>query len=417
MNCPRASIAFCLFFVCASAQGVMQGKDDYPWGCTIDSEWDKPVMAKYPNGNWFLNLGPTGIRAKINPETPKQLLVMFVFQDNKSPAAGKINIGDVIVGANGKKFATEHKFGRRGDKQGWSGPLLELAYAMEDSQGDDGKLDLMIIPKKGGSQTTVTLKLKKVGRFSPTWPYDCDRSNRLYIQLCEYLMADRKWGRGMAPHEKAHALLALMASGEQRYLSVVKDIMERKKNGRHSPDATNFASWFWGFESIVIGEWYLLTRDAGFHEAMKSLVVATGLGQDPRNGGYSHRPFPYIRKRVAGGGSPGYGPMAGPGGLNFLGMSLFKAGGFPIHELAYERYHQAYLRTAGPRQDAAVVYGFKAQPYCFVEVKNGSEVKSDRGVGYLCQRGMKGVKYNVPKNEGENTWIWKNEEKLAREGG
>lgn len=49
--------------------------------------------------------------------------------------------------------------------------MLELAGHIEDSQGQDGKLELMVRP--GGSRSTletVTLQLRPVGRFSPTFP-------------------------------------------------------------------------------------------------------------------------------------------------------------------------------------------------------------------------------------------------------
>ena len=325
-------------------------------------------------------------------------------------AAGKVFIGDRIVGANGKMFQTEHQFGRvrnggrgGGDKKGWGGPLMELAHAIEDSQGEDGKLELIIIPKKGGRPTPVTVKLKAVGRFGPNWPYDCKRSERLYRRLCEYLLVNRTWGGKMQWHEQTAGCLALMASGEKRYLKVAEQFVRgRLLKRRYNPNASGFASWSWGFDSILLGEWYLLTRDRAYLPAIKSLINAQALGQDPRNGGYSHRPFPFIRQRVAAGGGAGYGPMSSPGGLNFLGMSLFKAAGIPIDERAYEWYHQGYLRGAGRSQSGGVGYSFPSLPYVFADVSNPEEVKSSRGVGYLCQVGTKGIKGKAPENKGES---------------
>ena len=47
-------------------------------------------------GGWFLNLGRTGIRAKLLPESPTEFLVTYVFPE--SPAAGVVRSGDRIVG-------------------------------------------------------------------------------------------------------------------------------------------------------------------------------------------------------------------------------------------------------------------------------------------------------------------------------
>ena len=54
---------------------------------------------------WFINLGITGARGKLTPEAPKVMEVAYIF--DKTPAAGVLQVGDRIVGANGKPFRTE----------------------------------------------------------------------------------------------------------------------------------------------------------------------------------------------------------------------------------------------------------------------------------------------------------------------
>ncbi|MFT5857287.1 MAG: hypothetical protein ACI8XO_004547 [Verrucomicrobiales bacterium] len=77
-----------------------------------------------------MNVGPTGIRARITPEHPAFLTVKYVFKD--SPTAGLIANDDIIVGANGKKLTVEHRFGRR-NVSGWEGPMLDMSKLIEDS--------------------------------------------------------------------------------------------------------------------------------------------------------------------------------------------------------------------------------------------------------------------------------------------
>jgi hypothetical protein len=75
------------------AAAIME-RGDYPWGVELRSFYDDDLGFRM----WFLNLGPTGIRARIHPANPDQFVVEHVFQDAKSPAKGKLSKGDVIVG-------------------------------------------------------------------------------------------------------------------------------------------------------------------------------------------------------------------------------------------------------------------------------------------------------------------------------
>ncbi|MGB1130933.1 MAG: DUF6288 domain-containing protein, partial [Haloferula sp.] len=162
---PR-HLAFALLLLAQSASAIME-RGDYPWGtklrCFYDDELQQAVGPA-----WFLNLGPTGIRARIYPDKPKQLAVKYVFQDAKSPAKGLVEIDDIIVGANGTKFKTAHRFGRNlPGGGGWDGPMLELAGHLEDSQGTDGILKLIVWPQGDrNSEKEVPIQLKVTGRFA-----------------------------------------------------------------------------------------------------------------------------------------------------------------------------------------------------------------------------------------------------------
>ena len=166
----------------------------YPWDVVLKSSEDAEMQKALGGVKWFLNLGPTGIRAKIENDKPKQLVVKYVFQDKDSPAKGIVNIGDVIVGANGVKFKTAHRFGRNlSGGGGWDGPMLELAGHIEDSQGKDGKLELMIYPNgEEQKKKSVIVPLKVVGRFAETFPYNCKRSEVMLEELCDFIVKKYK---------------------------------------------------------------------------------------------------------------------------------------------------------------------------------------------------------------------------------
>jgi len=381
--------------------GAIFEKGNFPWKVKLHA-WQEAPMAEALGDCWYLNVGPTGLRAQITHEHPSCFTIRYVFKG--SPAAGKIHPGDIVVGANGTRLERPHRFGRL-TVDGWDGPLVDMAELIEDSQGKDGKLHLTVWPGGDrGGEKTVTLQIKPIGRFSPTYPFDCPRSDRLIAQFCDALVETyeketpwkkrNSWRRG--PHTASHCILALMASGNRKYERLVKSIMSGYSGKRYdSTAAGGFPSWGCGYDGIVMGEYYLRYKDKRLLPAMESLAGYYEEAQDWRSGGNSHKPFPAIQRRIAAGGPKGYGAMAAPGGLAMLGMSLFKAGGIEYSELAYARIHQAYLQAAKP-DVVSIVYGFPAWNHAVITLEDKSKAKSGKGTGYRCSTGMKGIgKYAV----------------------
>jgi len=388
------------------AWGVHEKADGFPWNLKLHG-WHDRAIAEKLGGGWFMNIGPTGLRARITHEHPAFFTIKFVF--GNSPAAGKINAGDIVIGANGKIMTVPHRFGRRSPS--WDGPMTAMAQLIEDSQGKKGKLDLIVWPGGDRSkQKTVTLQLKPVGRFSPTYPFDCPRSDKLVVNLCDFLVGEyRREGKFLSrTHVHSTCVLALMASGERKYGPLIRQIMSGCGRKRYSPDnGGGFPVWGWGHDGIVMGEYYLLTKDRSIVPAVTSLVSAFELGQDYRSGGFSHKPFPFIQKRIAGGGPKGYGAMSQPGGLAMIAMSLFEQGQLPNSARAYERLHQAFLHSWSAGGE--IGYGFKNWDYAIIELKDPkkSAAHSKRGIGYLCPTGMKDIgEYTI-------TWPDRNEKRSS----
>jgi len=370
-------------FVIQEVSAIHLGKGDdgkqLPWARKMEHVLDQPVNEGSPDCSFLMNLGPTGIRAMIEPENPKAFKVMFVFQDAMSPAKGKVNKGDMIVGANGKDFVGTHGFHRKqANAVGWAGPPFELALAIEDSQGKDGKLDLTVL--RGGNKTTVGIQLKPVGRFAPTYPWNCPRSDKLLKNLCDFLLSEKLNGRP----DEMQSVLALWASGDKRAIPLVKSKAEGLKKSLANPMDGGMCTWMWGYNGIFLGEYYNAFKDKGVMPAVTALVDCYETGQDWKSGGYSHRPFPAIERRVAEGGPKGYGSMAAPGGLAMLAQSIFKATGLPYSKMAYERTHQAFLRTAGGDPNGGIAYGFDSWSSVQIHVQEKAAAsKSKRGIGFV----------------------------------
>jgi len=383
-----ATIAFSLLLV-RGTHAIHRGANDLPYSQSMDHPRDKPLNREFDGKCFFMNLGPTGIRARIDPDDPKAFKVMYVFQDTKSPAKGKIRPGDMIIGANGRRFENPHGFHRKhAGARGWQGPPYELAMAIEDSQGKDGKLELLVFQGGVKQRETVTLQLKPVGRFSETYPWNCPRSEELLEDLCDFMIDNGISGRH---HYQVQQLLALWAADERKAMPLIRAKAESLMSRPANYKSTGMCTWGWGYSGIFLGEFYNMTKDKRVVPAAAALAKAYELGQDWRSGGYSHRPFPAIQQRIASGGPKGYGAMAGPGGLAMLAQSIFKETGLPYSKRAYFRTHQAYLQTAGGNSRASIAYGFKGWEHAVLNLVNNSMARSGKGVGYIVPEGMKGI--------------------------
>ncbi len=283
--------------VCLPAEALRDG-DGATWSKTTRTGPDAQVPG------WFINLGITGARAKIPDDQPKVLEVTFVFKD--TPAAGALRIGDKIVGANGKLFTTAHKFGYGVDKFGYEGPMMDFGNALEASQGQILKGRLAIEVVRDGQRKRVDLKLPtKYGRYSKTYPYNCAKTDRVFAELCAYLVRKQRdsgtWsGR---PHINAFATLALMGANRKEYMPAVKKaVREMARSTTTEISAGGLSSWRYGLYGTVLGEYYLLTGEKWVPAELQEINEWLFKAQAP-NGGWGHRPWIVV------GEGNGYGPI------------------------------------------------------------------------------------------------------------
>ena len=376
------------------AQAVHEKGDGWPWNIKLHGHHDAEVAEA--TGGWFLNVGPTGIRARITKEHPKYFTVKYVFK--KCPAAGLIDVDDIIVGANGKRMNVAHTFGRH---VGWEGPMMEMAKLIEEAQGAEGKLELIVWPKGDRQkEKKVVIQIPAVGRFSETYPFNCPRSDQLYLDLCDWLVEDYKRGGNFEkprPHTFSACVLALMASPERKHTKLVDDIIKGYYGKRYDPNNGNgFPAWGQVHDAVVMGEYYLLHKDKRLKDAMESVAFCLENSVWPTTGGLSHRPFAFIQRRMHGGGPKGYGAMAMPAGIGMIGLSLFKEAGLPYGGNSYERMHEGFLCTVSA--SGGIGYGFNSWDHAVIEVEseNAAPVPPKEGIGYECEGGLEGVgKYKI----------------------
>ena len=129
------------------------------------------------------NLGPTGLRGWIylKPAThfdglqgrttapSRQILVTHV--GAKSPAEGVMQVDDVILGVGGKLFTDDAR--------------RSIAAAIQEAEKESNKGVLWLTVWRAGKAQEVQLKLRVMGTYSATAPFNCPKSQMIFDDACK----------------------------------------------------------------------------------------------------------------------------------------------------------------------------------------------------------------------------------------
>ena len=162
--------------------------------------------------NGTYNLGATGLRGWIylKPAThfdglqgrttapSRQILVTHV--GAKSPADGVMQVDDVILGIGGKLFADDAR--------------RSLSQAIQEAEKDANQGILKLTRWRAGKTDVAQLKLRVMGTYSATAPFNCPKSQRIFNDACKVLENEP------LPEDWSGAItgLALLATGNPDYL-------------------------------------------------------------------------------------------------------------------------------------------------------------------------------------------------------
>ncbi|MBU6327538.1 MAG: hypothetical protein KGQ89_07915, partial [Verrucomicrobia bacterium] len=167
------------------------------------------------------NLGSTGMRGWIylKPAThfdglqgrttavSRQILVTHI--GAKSPADGVMQVDDVILGVDGKSFSDDAR--------------RSIATAIQEAEKESNKGILKLIRWRAGKTEEVQLKLRVMGTYSATAPYNCPKSQKIFDEAC--IALDKE----PLPTNWAGAIsgLALLATGNPDYLPKVQALARK----------------------------------------------------------------------------------------------------------------------------------------------------------------------------------------------
>ena len=265
----------------------------------------KDPTAASGKADW--NLGPTGMRGWMfvrdnYTDEARQIVVTKI--DPQSPADQVMEVGDVITGVEGKPFVSDAR------------KCFGLAIGEAEKEGN---LNLSIWRK--GELKEVLIKLRVMGAYSATAPYDCPKSKKILEEGCRQIAMTKDFGKCMVGD------LALLASGDPQYLPLLRERAHSvaPKNPRFPIDhwvQGNPGGWITGYTCAFLAEYYLVTGDKEVLPAIQEYAHFIALGQSRIGTWGSNMAWTDLNGGVVHGNIPGYGALNQAGLVCQMGLIL-----------------------------------------------------------------------------------------------
>lgn len=266
------------------------------------------------------NLGATGLRGwircdKLVTSDARQITVTKV--EKGSPADGVLEVGDVILGVDGKPFSYD--------------PRTEMGKALTLAESEAGQGKLSLTRSREGSSAEVVVKLPVLGSYGATAPFDCPKSKLILERGCKDLakrMAEPSYAKRQDPIPRSLNALALLASGDPSYLPLIKKEAEWAANFR----TDGMATWYYGYVMMFLSEYKIATGDDSVMPGLTRLALEAAHGQSAV-GSWGHG-FAKPDGRLG-----GYGMMNSPGVPLTISLVMAREAGVkdPALDLAIER--------------------------------------------------------------------------------
>lgn len=313
-------------------------------------------------------IGPAGFMASTSKNEVKVSKV-----EEGSPADGVLKPGDVIVAAGGEEFS--------GDAR------REIAASIEEAEGTraGGKLEFTL---KDGKK--VELSLEALGSYAESAPFNCKKTDAIVTKVADKLLKSGDYKKG----QLVVGWIGLMATGEDKYLDVVKKEMLQEEWAK--PDRADFEAlirgekdmgyvgWYWGYRLIALSEYFLMTGDESVLPAIEIYALSLARGQDAA-GTWGHRmAVPTRGMRL-----PGYAHINNPSLTCLIGMTLAEKCGVGGKELAeaIDRCIGFYHTFVG---EGAIPYGVH-DPNSRIFNNNGSSAMA--GLAMAIRGDRKGAEF------------------------
>ena len=257
-------------------------------------------------------IGVTGIHADI---TGGVLRVTQVTPG--TPAAGKLEKGDVLEAVDGASLAIQD-------------PRHPLGFAINAAEGRDGKMNFSI--RRGMAQQTVEIQLDPIGSYSPTFPGELQK-----------IAAHRRRDRGVPPQTgrarpRHHRQPRRVVPALDRREEVSARAWKNTRSSSLRADAGS-SVWAIGYSGIFLGEYYLATGDKRVLPALQARCETLRAGQ--YYGGWGHGTSSCVTGYVTGGLLNAAGDQA------LTTLVLARECGVKVNEKTYDDALRLFFRFAG----------------------------------------------------------------------
>jgi hypothetical protein len=216
----------------------------------------------------------------------------------------------------------------------------------------------------------VAVQLEKLGRFSETFPVDCEKTATLKARAYEYLMDHPG---GLDSQGRCVATLAMLSSDDKKVFRAGEEMALQW----NEPYKEQTWAWHLGFQGVALSEYHLLTGERKVLKTLKHTMDLMELAQwkapvrhydvekmknpvpqevlnrhqDLYEGGFGHAPYAVITER----GGGGYGPMQWPTCLALMTWQLAGDCGVEFDPAAPERSYT--FLDMGTTEGGKVSYG------------------------------------------------------------
>ena len=273
------------------------------------------------------NLGATGLRGWIYTKpanfldsvqgrtttASRQILVTHV--GAKSPAEGVLQVDDIILGAGGHRFTDDAR--------------QSIGKAIQEAEKEATQGILKLTRWRAGQAEEVQLKLRVMGTYSDTAPYNCPKSKRIFEDACKVLEKERlnqDWTGAVNG-------LALLATGKPEYLPRVQEFARKMGPTTLQLELKDgMVVWDWGYRNVFLCEYYLLTGDKEVLHAIHEYTVSLAKGQS-MYGTFGHGISMRTPDGQLHGSIPPYGPVNAAGLVGNIAIIMGKKCGVQDPEI------------------------------------------------------------------------------------
>lgn len=286
---------------------------------------EPPLYGMRPRPNAEIEMGPigaTGIEARIYPGV--RVTVEHIQPD--TPAAGKLNQGDVVLGINGAMLEGKN-------------PLVVLGTALTAAEATDGNLTFDLKPANQGASKQVTITIPVLGAYSQTFPLNCAKSKAIVSRAAQFYSGkDRLKGHGFL---NGLACLFLLSTGDDRYVPRVKEYFSQFLKPDGAVTGIGGMTWDNGYNGIACAEYYLRTGDRSVLPILQHYCDDAKRRQI-YNIGWSHWNYEFRPSYEAGGGM-----IHSAGNQVLLTLVMSKACGVDVDEKTLRGALKHWYRFAG----------------------------------------------------------------------